>query len=39
VQFCEKGYLQKIGRHYHIRQPDELHRLADVLKNGLETGG
>ncbi|MEH6988248.1 transcriptional regulator YeiL [Cytobacillus firmus] len=39
VQFCEKGYLQKEGRYYLIRQPDDLHRLADVLKNGLETGG
>lgn len=33
VQFCDKGYLRKEGRHYHIRQTDALHRLADVLKN------
>lgn len=33
VQFCDKGYLQKEGRQYRIRQTDELHRLADVLKN------
>ncbi|MCS0789054.1 transcriptional regulator YeiL [Cytobacillus firmus] len=35
VQFCDKGYLQKEGRQYLIRQSDELHRLADVLKNDL----
>ncbi|WP_436377094.1 transcriptional regulator YeiL [Cytobacillus sp. BC1816] len=33
VQFCDKGYLQKEGRIYRIQQTDELHRLADVLKN------
>lgn len=36
VQFCDKGYLQKEGRHYHIRKPEELHRFAAVLRNGLE---
>ncbi|MBY0157737.1 MULTISPECIES: transcriptional regulator YeiL [Cytobacillus] len=35
VQFCDKGYLQKEGRQYLIRRSDELHRLADVLKNDL----
>lgn len=32
-QFCEKGYLQKEGRRYLIRQPNALHELAKVLKN------
>ncbi|PLR94645.1 transcriptional regulator YeiL [Bacillus sp. T33-2] len=33
AQFCDKGYLQKEGRHYRIRQPNALQGLAEVLKN------
>ncbi|WP_251554046.1 transcriptional regulator YeiL [Neobacillus muris] len=32
-QFCEKGYLQKEGRHYRIRLPDALQGLAEMLKH------
>ncbi|PLS03722.1 transcriptional regulator YeiL [Neobacillus cucumis] len=32
-QFCEKGYLQKEGRHYRIHQHKSLHDLAELLKN------
>lgn len=33
TQFCEKGYLQKDGRIYHIKDYASLHALADVLGN------
>ncbi|WML38112.1 transcriptional regulator YeiL [Neobacillus sp. OS1-2] len=33
AQFCDKGYLQKEGRHYRILQPNELNMLARVLMN------
>jgi CRP/FNR family transcriptional regulator, putaive post-exponential-phase nitrogen-starvation regulator len=33
TQFCEKNYLQKVGRHYQIKQYDSLYELAEVLKN------
>ncbi len=33
TQFCEKGYLQKEGRYYQIKQYDSLYELAEVLKN------
>ncbi|UPG66010.1 transcriptional regulator YeiL, partial [Metabacillus endolithicus] len=32
-QFCEKGYLQKDGRHYRIVQPNQLEELAEKLRN------
>lgn len=33
TQFCEKGYLQKVGRNYQIKQYGSLNELAGVLKN------
>ncbi|WP_449621000.1 transcriptional regulator YeiL [Robertmurraya sp. Marseille-Q9965] len=33
TQFCEKGYLQKEGRYYQIKQYDSLYGLSGVLKN------
>ncbi|UOQ46394.1 transcriptional regulator YeiL [Halobacillus salinarum] len=33
-QFCEKGYLQKEGHHYHIIDQARLRELAGMLKNG-----
>src|SRR5690606_39201261 len=33
TQFCEKGYLQKEGRDYQIKQYQALYELAAVLKN------
>lgn len=33
AQFCDKGYLQKDGRHYRIRQYSPLHDLAEMLRN------
>ncbi|WP_082232086.1 transcriptional regulator YeiL [Halobacillus massiliensis] len=33
-QFCEKGYLQKEGHEYRIRERGRLLELAGVLKNG-----
>jgi CRP-like cAMP-binding protein len=33
AQFCEKGYLQKEGRHYRIRQYQSLSELAEMLRN------
>lgn len=33
TQFCEKGYMQKDGRVYHIKDYASLHALADVLGN------
>jgi CRP/FNR family putative post-exponential-phase nitrogen-starvation transcriptional regulator len=33
AQFCEKGYLQKKGRHYLIKDNQSLYKLADMLKN------
>lgn len=33
TQFCEKGYLEKEGRNYQIKQHQSLHELAEVLKN------
>lgn len=33
TQFCEKQYLQKEGRKYHIKQYDSLKSLSQVLKN------
>jgi CRP/FNR family transcriptional regulator, putaive post-exponential-phase nitrogen-starvation regulator len=33
TQFCEKQYLQKEGRKYHIKQYDALKGLSQVLKN------
>lgn len=33
TQFCEKGYLQKEGRNYQIKQYGSLKELAGVLKN------
>ncbi|WP_102026228.1 transcriptional regulator YeiL [Salirhabdus sp. Marseille-P4669] len=33
TQFCNKGYLKKLGRNYHIEQYDALRELADVLRN------
>ncbi len=33
AQFCEKGYLQKTGRHYLIKDNQSLYKLADMLKN------
>ncbi|WP_462411328.1 transcriptional regulator YeiL [Neobacillus sp. Marseille-QA0830] len=32
-QFCEKGYLEKDGRHYHIRRPEVLREIAGMLRN------
>lgn len=32
TQFCEKNYLQKVGRNYQIKQYDSLCELAGVLK-------
>ena len=32
-QFCEKGYLQKAGRHYRIKEYDTLYGLSSMLKN------
>jgi len=31
-QFCEKGYLQKEGRHYRIQQRKQLEELAEKLR-------
>lgn len=33
AQFCDKGYLQKEGRHYCIQQQKSLNELAEMLKN------
>jgi len=33
AQFCEKGYLQKTGRHYLIKDDQSLYKLAGMLKN------
>lgn len=33
TQFCEKNYLQKAGRNYHIKQYDSLAELAKVMNN------
>ena len=33
TQFCDKGYLQKEGRNYQIKQYDSLYDLAQVLKH------
>lgn len=33
AQFCEKGYLQKEGRYYLIKQYQSLYELAGMLKN------
>ncbi len=33
TQFCDKGYLQKDGRHYQIIKPQSLYNLAGILKN------
>ncbi|GIO34407.1 MULTISPECIES: transcriptional regulator YeiL [Paenibacillus] len=33
AQFCDKGYLQKDGRHYRILQPNALNKLAGMLTN------
>lgn len=33
TQFCEKGYLQKEGRSYRIKQYQSLEGLAEALKN------
>ncbi|MBS4175251.1 transcriptional regulator YeiL [Bacillus sp. FJAT-49736] len=33
TQFCDKGYLQKDGRYYHIKQYHSLLELAEMLKN------
>jgi len=32
-QFCEKGYLEKAGRNYQIKQYQSLYELAGMLKN------
>ncbi|PGT82753.1 MULTISPECIES: transcriptional regulator YeiL [Bacillaceae] len=32
-QFCERGYLEKDGRHYLIQKPKELEELAEKLRN------
>ncbi|HWI49937.1 MAG TPA: transcriptional regulator YeiL [Rummeliibacillus sp.] len=32
AQFCDKGYLQKEGRHYRIKQYNSLYELAEMLK-------
>jgi CRP/FNR family transcriptional regulator, putaive post-exponential-phase nitrogen-starvation regulator len=34
AQFCEKGYLEKEGRHYRILQNDELYALSKPLLLG-----
>lgn len=36
TQFCEKNYLQKVGRNYHIKQYQSLYELAGVLKIGWQ---
>ncbi|MGV3464465.1 MAG: transcriptional regulator YeiL [Heyndrickxia sp.] len=36
TQFCDKGYLQKEGRYYHIKQYHSLYKLAEMLKNDLK---
>ncbi|MGG2016975.1 transcriptional regulator YeiL [Bacillus sp. S10(2024)] len=33
TQFCDKGYLQKEGRHYRIQQHNPLYELAEMLRN------
>ncbi|MBE1445911.1 transcriptional regulator YeiL [Paenibacillus sp. OAS669] len=33
TQFCDKGYLQKKGRNYQIKQYHSLYELAQVLKH------
>ncbi|MFB6467253.1 transcriptional regulator YeiL [Cytobacillus sp. Hz8] len=33
AQFCHKGYLQKEGRNYRIKQHNSLHELAEMLRN------
>ncbi len=33
AQFCERGYLQKTGRHYLIKEYNSLYELAGMLKN------
>ncbi|WP_090633969.1 transcriptional regulator YeiL [Neobacillus massiliamazoniensis] len=33
AQFCDKGYLQKEGRHYRIQQHNSLYELAEMLRN------
>lgn len=34
TQFCEKNYLQKEGRNYHITDDESLSELAKVMNNG-----
>jgi len=36
TQFCDKGYLQKEGRYYQIKQYHSLYELAEMLKNDLK---
>lgn len=33
TQFCDKGYLQKEGRYYQVKQYHSLYELAEMLKN------
>lgn len=33
TQFCDKGYLQKEGRYYQIKQHHSLYELAEMLRN------
>ncbi|QGH36762.1 transcriptional regulator YeiL [Gracilibacillus salitolerans] len=33
AQFCDKGYIQKEGRNYQIKQYHSLHEFAEVLQN------
>jgi CRP-like cAMP-binding protein len=33
AQFCDKGYLQKEGRHYHIQRYNPLYELAEMMRN------
>ncbi|WP_028612859.1 transcriptional regulator YeiL [Paenibacillus harenae] len=33
TQFCDKAYLQKDGRNYHIKQYQALYAFAEALKN------
>ncbi|SCA86166.1 XRE family transcriptional regulator [Bacillus glycinifermentans] len=33
TQFCDKGYLQKEGRNFRIKQYDSLYKLTEMLKN------
>lgn len=34
TQFCDKSYLQKEGRNYHIKEMHSLKQLAEVMRNG-----